>query len=117
MNRKDDKKRRNYKDGESDADGATTDDDLDENDVKYATSNLRGNIPVAPITINVTSYNDDLSQVAKGTKNNALIDRNIDVPEINDNPNRQENEGENQPTTKIRMQIDNRLLELLKVFI
>ena len=117
MDKKDDKKRRNYKADDTDDDGATTDDDLDENDLKYTASNVRENIPVAPITINVSSYDDDVPQMAKGTKNNALNDRSIGVLEINDNSSRLENEGENHPTTKIRMQIDKRLLELLKVCI
>lgn len=115
-----DKRRKNYKSEETDEDGGTTDDDLDENDIKppNMSYNRRESIPVAPITINVTAYADDANELPKATRNNTY-ERNISikVPNVTSERNENGNEDENNEVTthKIRMQIDKRLLELLKL--
>ena len=109
-----DKKRKNCKYEETDDDNYTTDDDLDQNDITQATKNRRESIPVAPITINVSAYNHVDS--TKTTRKNLQNHINEDISTLNENSNRYASNNEHEATIhKIRMQIDKRLLEILKL--
>lgn len=136
---------RKTKQVDTDDDNMTTDDDLDETDVspnRRVSTNLQS-APIAPITINVKDASNDDTQMAKASRNNVhgLNSSNIlaarytegnsniandDEEEENNNSNNDDeesprrhrfrtNEENPQSPPKIKVQMDRRLIELLKL--